>query len=229
MAAPDEDEDQWEDVSEEEEEEEEGHISQGASSVGEEEEDRMAQPASPDGPLSFAIPPPVLGTPSSAAEAQPLTPFSPAEGHCPVSDWGEEMELLSPRADCIKTLPVARVAVSLPPGAPGGEEPHVPPSEGGATPEPGEQGEWGELRGLTGARVGVPRLEPGFLLPEAFPLSTSAAMEPGPCLAPSSVVRAEIPDVQQVCFCMCLSVLCLSWAHRLLASPPPKHTHLGFV
>ncbi|XP_015262606.1 PREDICTED: coiled-coil domain-containing protein 9, partial [Gekko japonicus] len=159
-AAPEEDEDQWEDVSEGEEEEEEGSGSQGAasssssSSVAEEDaprsrspEDPVARPPGRDGPLSLAMPSPELEAPSSP-EAKPLTPFSLVEGYRPVSDWGEEMELVSPRTDCTKSLlaPLAEVAVGAPPppGAPveetGVEEPHVPRAEGGATPEPGEQG-----------------------------------------------------------------------------------------
>lgn len=29
---------------------------------------------------------------------KPLSPFSPLDGHQPVSDWGEEMEMLSPKS-----------------------------------------------------------------------------------------------------------------------------------
>ncbi|XP_060113798.1 coiled-coil domain-containing protein 9 [Heteronotia binoei] len=123
---PEEDEDQWEDVSEGEEEEEEGSLGQ--------EEAPPSRPAEEAPPLSLAMPPPELET------SKPLTPFSPAEGYQPVSDWGEEMELSSPRTDCTKSL---LPPVAPPPGAPveetGEEEWHSPPPEGGAAPEPGEQ------------------------------------------------------------------------------------------
>lgn len=36
-----------------------------------------------------------LATPEGT---KPLSPFTPLEGHHPVSDWGEEMEMLSPKS-----------------------------------------------------------------------------------------------------------------------------------
>ncbi|XP_077174610.1 coiled-coil domain-containing protein 9 [Paroedura picta] len=152
VAVPEEDEDQWEDVSEgEEEEEEEGHVQQGASAAEEEEEeadpfhsaeDHGDQPPGHEGPLSLAMPPPEREG-SDGGEAKPLTPFSPAEGYCPVSDWGEEMELSSPRTECPRSLPAPldEAATTPPPGAPAGDtgkEQYVPQSEEGATPEPRE-------------------------------------------------------------------------------------------
>nr|XP_056702308.1 coiled-coil domain-containing protein 9 [Euleptes europaea] len=180
-AAPDEDEDQWEDVSEGEEGEDEGSVSQGASSVAEEEEDE-APPSSPqvltakppgrDGPSPLAMPPSEPET--SNAEGKPVTPFSPVEGYHPVSDWGEEMELSSPQAHCTKSplAPLADGAVGPPPGAlveERGEGPRAPTPEEGTTTEPGEQG---------------------------------AAMDPAQRLAPSSSSSssssmAEFPEGQQ--------------------------------
>lgn len=104
-----EEEDQWEDVSEGEEEEgadaAEGSGSQ--DSLVEEEtrpssasQDEEPQQPGRDGQLSLAMPAPQAETPST--EGKPLTPFSPAEGYHPVSDWGEEMELSSPWADATK-------------------------------------------------------------------------------------------------------------------------------
>nr|XP_042696414.1 coiled-coil domain-containing protein 9 isoform X9 [Chrysemys picta bellii] len=94
---PDEDEDQWEDVSEEEDDDED-HL----SSSGEEEE--AAPPVeSPKAPRALKVgrgPAPKLDMPPPGAhggQGKPLSPFSPAEGYQPVSDWGEEMELNSPR------------------------------------------------------------------------------------------------------------------------------------
>ncbi|XP_048348839.1 coiled-coil domain-containing protein 9 [Sphaerodactylus townsendi] len=140
--APDEDEDQWEDVSEEEEEEEEeeGSISHRVFSVAEapptrSSQDNVAELPSQDGPLSLVIPPSEQET--SNEDSKPLTPFSPAEGYHPVSDWGEEMELSSPRANCTKSplTPLEDVAVAPPSGALAEE-----PAEGLCTSKPGGQG-----------------------------------------------------------------------------------------
>uniref|UniRef100_A0A3Q4HKK1 Coiled-coil domain containing 9 n=1 Tax=Neolamprologus brichardi TaxID=32507 RepID=A0A3Q4HKK1_NEOBR len=43
------------------------------------------------------IPPPAAAQ-ESPEGGKPLSPFSPLDGHKPVSDWGEEMELMSPRS-----------------------------------------------------------------------------------------------------------------------------------
>lgn len=43
------------------------------------------------------IPPPEAAQ-ESPEGGKPLSPFSPLDGHQPVSDWGEEMEMLSPRS-----------------------------------------------------------------------------------------------------------------------------------
>uniref|UniRef100_A0A670IXE0 Coiled-coil domain containing 9 n=1 Tax=Podarcis muralis TaxID=64176 RepID=A0A670IXE0_PODMU len=86
----------------------------------EEEEGPGLAPRPPgrNGQLSLTMPAPQAETPS--AEGKPLTPFSPAEGYCPVSDWGEEMELSSPRANPLKN-PLAAPGEGPPPTA--GEEP----------------------------------------------------------------------------------------------------------
>ncbi|XP_050784424.1 coiled-coil domain-containing protein 9 isoform X4 [Gopherus flavomarginatus] len=95
---PDEDEDQWEDV---EEEEDEGHL----SSSGEEEEEAAPLVESPKAPRALKVgrgPAPKLDMPPPGAhggQGKTLSPFSPAEGYQPVSDWGEEMELNSPRGN----------------------------------------------------------------------------------------------------------------------------------
>ncbi|KAH0631465.1 hypothetical protein JD844_005797 [Phrynosoma platyrhinos] len=117
-----EEEDQWEDVSggEEEEEEEEEEVgdeagsndSQGSAAEEEKEKEKQEQTSLPpstgsshppgrNGQLSLAMPPPPEEIPNT--EGKPLTPFSPAEGYHPVSDWGEEMELSSPRIDPSKS------------------------------------------------------------------------------------------------------------------------------
>lgn len=43
----------------------------------------------------LTMPPPDMSSEERAVESKPSSPFSP-EGHRPVTDWGEEMELLSP-------------------------------------------------------------------------------------------------------------------------------------
>ncbi|XP_075771245.1 coiled-coil domain-containing protein 9 isoform X2 [Pelodiscus sinensis] len=128
---PDEDEDQWEDVSEEEEAD--GQL----SSSGEEEEEEeeaaappMESPKAPRGPKAgrgaapkLAMPPP--GPPGS--QGKPLSPFSPAEGYRPVSDWGEEMELNSPRGSAGDSPPQA-------PGETAGAVAALSPPEAGPAP-----------------------------------------------------------------------------------------------
>ncbi|KAG8515281.1 Coiled-coil domain-containing protein 9 [Galemys pyrenaicus] len=92
----DEDEDEeWEDVSEDEEEIEE------EEEADEEEEpvqDHQRQEAEPTGSAASEQADEVPSRPEEPqAPATPSSPFSPPGGHQPVSDWGEEMELNSPR------------------------------------------------------------------------------------------------------------------------------------
>uniref|UniRef100_A0A663FGW3 Coiled-coil domain containing 9 n=1 Tax=Aquila chrysaetos chrysaetos TaxID=223781 RepID=A0A663FGW3_AQUCH len=89
--SPEEDEDQWEDVSEEEEEEGGG----GGTSPGSSSEDEA--PCSAVAPKLHVPPTTVAPVPDGGA-GTPLSPFSPVEGHQPISDWGEEMDLASPRS-----------------------------------------------------------------------------------------------------------------------------------
>ncbi|XP_035010400.2 coiled-coil domain-containing protein 9 isoform X4 [Hippoglossus stenolepis] len=60
------------------------------TSVGSPKEQRAPRP-------KVHIPPPTAAQESSEG-GKPLSPFCPLEGHQPVSDWGEEMEMLSPRS-----------------------------------------------------------------------------------------------------------------------------------
>ncbi|KAM9853280.1 coiled-coil domain-containing protein 9 [Aulostomus maculatus] len=61
-------------------------------------------PSSGGSPKEQRTPRPKVYIPSPAAVQEspeggkPLSPFSPLDGHQPVSDWGEEMEMLSPRS-----------------------------------------------------------------------------------------------------------------------------------
>ncbi|XP_036741478.2 coiled-coil domain-containing protein 9 isoform X1 [Manis pentadactyla] len=90
---------EWEDVSEDEEEIEE------AAADGEEEEpaqDHQLREAAPPGsptsePAEEEPSKPEEPLPRPQTPAPPSSPFSPPGGHQPVSDWGEEMELNSPR------------------------------------------------------------------------------------------------------------------------------------
>ncbi|XP_066437232.1 coiled-coil domain-containing protein 9 isoform X2 [Eleutherodactylus coqui] len=52
----------------------------------------------------LTMPPPNVSADDRAVESKPTSPFSP-EGHCPVTDWGEEMELLSPRGSSSEDSP----------------------------------------------------------------------------------------------------------------------------
>lgn len=61
-------------------------------------------PSNPS-PKEQRTPRPKVHIPSSPQESlrtpegtKPLSPFTPLEGHQPVSDWGEEMEMLSPKS-----------------------------------------------------------------------------------------------------------------------------------
>lgn len=84
-----EDEEEFEEEEAEEEEEEpaQDHQLQDAESTGiPSSEQTITELSRPEEPL-----------PLPQAPATPSSPFSPSGGHQPVSDWGEEMELNSPR------------------------------------------------------------------------------------------------------------------------------------
>lgn len=101
-----EDDDEWEDASDGEDVEED-------EKADHEEDSKDAKPTekSPTSPAPSTpspkeqrtqrpkvhIPSPqeTLSTPEGP---KPLSPFSPLDGHQPVSDWGEEMEMLSPKS-----------------------------------------------------------------------------------------------------------------------------------
>uniref|UniRef100_A0A3Q1CDF1 Coiled-coil domain containing 9 n=1 Tax=Amphiprion ocellaris TaxID=80972 RepID=A0A3Q1CDF1_AMPOC len=68
------------------------------------------------------IPPPAAAQ-DSPEGGKPLSPFSPLDGHQPVSDWGEEMEMQSPRSSM------------------GGESPLKPPSAESSPPQKKNQEE----------------------------------------------------------------------------------------
>ncbi|XP_041797221.1 coiled-coil domain-containing protein 9 isoform X6 [Chelmon rostratus] len=82
-----------------------------------------SRPASGESPKEQRTPRPKVHIPSPAAVQEspeggkPLSPFSPLDSHRPVSDWGEEMEMLSPRSSM------------------GGESPLKPPSVESSPPQ----------------------------------------------------------------------------------------------
>ncbi|XP_030634376.1 coiled-coil domain-containing protein 9 [Chanos chanos] len=107
-----EDDDEWEDASDGDEEEvgEDGEESEGEEQKSQNKDSPIDKtPTSPAPPAQspkeqrtprpkVRIPSPqeIQATPELATK--PLSPFSPLEGHQPVTDWGEEMEMLSPRS-----------------------------------------------------------------------------------------------------------------------------------
>ncbi|XP_016412479.1 coiled-coil domain-containing protein 9-like isoform X2 [Sinocyclocheilus rhinocerous] len=102
-----EDDDEWEDASDGEEEdveEDEKAVHEEDSKDAKPTEKTPTSPApSTPSPKEQRTPRPKVYIPSpqetlSTPEGpKPLSPFSPLDGHQPVSDWGEEMEMLSPK------------------------------------------------------------------------------------------------------------------------------------
>ncbi|XP_029528708.1 coiled-coil domain-containing protein 9-like isoform X2 [Oncorhynchus nerka] len=128
------DEDEWEDASDEEDEDAEGDDDSEEDDEGEEEGKDVQSTKKAPRPETTALKPaatsPLPSTPPSATspkdkrtprpkvyipspqEAQnspdglkPLSPFSPPDGHQPVRDWGEEMEMQSPRSSMGESPP----------------------------------------------------------------------------------------------------------------------------
>lgn len=110
--APEEDDDEWEDASDgaddddnaEEEEkcpDEKKGVRKDTKSA--EKTAGSLAPSTPS-PKQQRTPKPKVRMPSpqeiftSQEPTKPLSPFSPPEGHQPVTDWGEEMEMLSPKS-----------------------------------------------------------------------------------------------------------------------------------
>lgn len=90
-------EEEWEDVSEDEEEIEEEieEEEEAAQDHQPEEAEPTESPSSEQAKQEPSRPEDPLPLPQSPSK--PSSPFSPPGGHQPVSDWGEEMELNSPR------------------------------------------------------------------------------------------------------------------------------------
>ncbi|XP_058269790.1 coiled-coil domain-containing protein 9 isoform X3 [Hemibagrus wyckioides] len=107
--AEDED-DEWEDASDGDEvEDEEVEVLKDKEVSSKESKPIEKSPSSPaastPSPKPQRTPRPKVHIPSSPQESlatpegtKPVSPFSPLEGHQPVTDWGEEMEMLSPKS-----------------------------------------------------------------------------------------------------------------------------------
>ncbi|XP_010584770.1 coiled-coil domain-containing protein 9 isoform X1 [Loxodonta africana] len=123
-----EEDEEWEDISDDESEDME-EDEDGAEEEKEPASDRPLQEADSAGhPASEPADPapsrPEEPLPLAQAPATPTSPFSPPGGHEPVSDWGEEMELNSPRT--------AHPAGALSPG--GDQRPPASPESGPSLP-----------------------------------------------------------------------------------------------
>lgn len=160
----DEDEDEWEDASDGEDVEEGSDLEH--DSRGDEKKDTekekpakskdnsptsptpRSRPASGGSPKEQRTPRPKVHIPPPGAAQEspeggkPLSPFSPLDGHKPVSDWGEEMEMLSPRSSM------------------GGESPLKPPSIEASPPQKKEQDEKEpESKSVTSSEPAEPQKE----------------------------------------------------------------------
>ncbi|KAM6038261.1 coiled-coil domain-containing protein 9 isoform 2-T2 [Chlamydotis macqueenii] len=197
--SPEEDEDQWEDVSEEEEEEEEEEDEEGSSSPGsssEAEAPRSASPKAhrPPGTERAAVPklpasPAVAPAPDGGVAAPP-SPFSPLEGHQPVMDWGAEMDLASPRSS-VGDSPLAGPAVPRARGA-SGETPGLSPVEP-AEPPRGARSAAGAPR-REGARPDAEREAAGSPAEDGAPEAAAFPRQPDAEVPPGTV---EITDFQR--------------------------------
>ncbi|XP_048837213.1 coiled-coil domain-containing protein 9 isoform X2 [Brienomyrus brachyistius] len=101
------DEDEWEDASDGEEETAEEDAEEGVEKVAASPEEAKEKPSSPP-PAASPVSPKEQRTPRPKVQlptqqdtpdpTKPLSPFSPLEGYQPVTDWGEAMEMQSPRS-----------------------------------------------------------------------------------------------------------------------------------
>ncbi|XP_026543542.1 coiled-coil domain-containing protein 9 isoform X1 [Notechis scutatus] len=142
-------EDEWEDVSgeeeEEEEEEPEANSSQDSSSEGDGPRPSCS-PLPPRKPRQQLTLRPASPQEAAAMEGLPVTPLGLAEGYEPVSDWGEEMEMRSPRASSNSQSLLAALREEPPAGTSGvgslvplaaqGSLPMDPPAGGAASVAP---------------------------------------------------------------------------------------------
>ncbi|XP_061638481.1 coiled-coil domain-containing protein 9 isoform X2 [Phyllopteryx taeniolatus] len=197
------DDDQWEDASEGEEEvsDEDEKKDAGKEETGKDRGSpaspppRSPPPSSARSPREQRTPRPDVRIPSPRAASQglpeagkPISPFQLLDGHQPVSDWGEEMEMLSPRSSV------------------GGESPPKPPGAESSPPQKKEQEETAEA-------TEEDAVAPGTTAAQSPPENTQVqqvvlATEPQcvladgpdarPCLlAPSHVSDGTAPDAAE--------------------------------
>ncbi|XP_041664751.1 coiled-coil domain-containing protein 9 isoform X2 [Cheilinus undulatus] len=112
------------------------------------------------------IPPPSV-VQESPEGGKSLSPFSPLDSHQPVSDWGEEMEMLSPRSSM------------------GGESPLKPPSLESSPPQKKDQEEETHIPAEPQEEGAAQKTEP-----ESVPADSSAAPPSDP--APSEVTESAV-------------------------------------
>lgn len=160
------DEDEWEDASDLEDDEEaveEGSDSD-PNSRGDEKEDKgkekpakskddsaaspgpRSRPASAGSPKEQRSPRPKVHIPppapvqESPEGGKPLSPFSPLDSHRPVSDWGEEMEMQSPRSSMGAESPLRPVSTEGSPSQ-AKEREDEKKSQASSSSEPAQNGE----------------------------------------------------------------------------------------
>ncbi|XP_077467907.1 coiled-coil domain-containing protein 9 isoform X2 [Stigmatopora argus] len=123
------DDDQWEDASEGDEElsGEDCKKDDGREEVREDGRSPIRSPREKRTPRPrLRIPSPRVVAQNPPPAGKPISPFQLPEGHRPVSDWGEEMEMISPRSSV------------------GGDSPPKPPSAVSSPPQRNEQEETGQ-------------------------------------------------------------------------------------
>ncbi|XP_044059377.1 coiled-coil domain-containing protein 9 isoform X3 [Siniperca chuatsi] len=151
-----------------------------STSAGSPKEQRTPRP-------KVHIPPPAA-VQESPEGGKPLSPFSPLDSHRPVSDWGEEMEMLSPRSSM------------------GGESPLKPPSVEASPPQKKEQQEETENQAASSNEPAEPQKGEDTAIEVSSPSEKTKAQqtvivsEPesvsmdSPAALPSDPAPSEVPD-----------------------------------
>ncbi|XP_037123855.1 coiled-coil domain-containing protein 9 isoform X4 [Syngnathus acus] len=196
------DDDQWEDASEGEEEMSD---EDGKKDAGKEEADKdhgtpappspRSPPPSAGSPREQRTPRPKIHIPAPQAPSQntpeagkPISPFQLLDGHQPVSDWAEEMDMLSPRSSM------------------GGESPMKPPSVESSPPQKEEQEETAEPIEDNSVPSGDISVAPPPETSEAQQVVMASEPEAAPSLAsdaspsecaPTDVSDATAPDISE--------------------------------
>ncbi|XP_035535529.1 coiled-coil domain-containing protein 9, partial [Morone saxatilis] len=204
------DEEEWEDASDEEDDEE-GSTSE-HDSRGDEKKDKgkekptkskdcsptspapRSRTASAGSPKEQRTPRPKVHIPAPSVQespegGKPLSPFSPLDSHRPVTDWGEEMEMLSPRSSMEGESPLKPPSVDSSP--PQKKEQEETESQAAGSSEPAEPQE-GEATAIS---VSSPsekiKAQQTVIVsePESAPADSPAAPAPDP--APSDPAPSD--------------------------------------